>query len=171
MAKKILIAVLLSVAVIAAVVAVCFIVFKEEPVLNPDYAPPAVEENAEKIEGDDGEKMEVSEGGGGVNLIYKNTATIDLSDEQVTMHFANPGSSYNNTVVQIVVQGTVVAQSGTIKPGYRVTKLNLLEGAADRLVAGVYETDTKLVMLYYDPDTDERAILVTEIPATIQVKE
>ncbi len=170
MKKKILIAVLLSVAVIAIVVAVCMVVFKEETVLTPDYAPPAAEENAEKIEGEDDTKLDVAEGGGAVGLTYQTAVTVDLSDEKATLRFDNPGRSHNNIVLQIVVQNTVVAQSGTIKPGYKVSVVELLDGAADRLAAGIYETDTKFVVLYYDPDTDEKSILQTEIPIVVTVQ-
>ena len=72
MTKKLLIIALLSVAVIAVVVTVCLVVFKEDEVLAPDYAPPAIEENAEKIEGDNEEKMEVSgDGSGAIGISYK----------------------------------------------------------------------------------------------------
>ena len=170
MKKKILIAILLSVAVIAAVVAVCIVAFKEDVVLTPDYAPPASEENAEKIEGEDGTKMDVAEGGGAVGMTYQTEVTIDLSDEKATLQFDNPGKSHNNVVVQIVVQGVVVAQSGTIKPGYRVRTMDLLDGAAERLAAGIYETNTKFVVLFYDPESDERSIIQTDIDIVVNVK-
>ena len=172
MNRKILIIVLLSVALAAAITSVCLIVFKKETVLLPDYAPPALEENAEKIEGESGDKMEVSEGGGGVNLIYKDQVVIDLSEEKITsMHFVNPGKSYNNMVIQVVVKGEVVAQSGTLAPGYRLNTLNLLKGAAGKLRAGAYAEDTKFVIAFYDPDTSEKAILQNEIPITVVVQE
>ena len=172
MTKKLLIIALLSVAVIAVVVTVCLVVFKEDEVLAPDYAPPAIEENAEKIEGDNEEKMEVSgDGSGAIGISYKKTATIDLSDEKIAVYYSNPNRSHNSVLLQIVVKGEVVAQSGTIKPGYRVSTLDLLDGAAARLQAGTYEQDTQIVVYTYDPVTDERTMMKYNLPIIVTVQE
>lgn len=171
MKKKILIIALLSVAVIAVVVTVCLIVFKEDEVLAPDYAPPAVEENAEKLEGESGDKLETSEGGGAVSISYWKEATIDLSEKKVALRVDNPGRSYNDMLIQVIVKGEVVAQSGTLKPGYRVSTLDLLDGAAGKLAAGGYSVDTKLVFYFYDPETGEKALVNSEIPITVVVQE
>ncbi len=177
MKKKILIAALISVAVIAVVVTVCLIVFREQPedktVLTPDYAPPATEDNAEKLEDEEDNKtdLDIPEGGGGVSISYWKEITIDLSDGQAQLRLDNPSRSHNNMVVQIVVQDNIVAQSGTLKPGYRISILDLLEEAPDMLTPGVYETNTKLVLLFYDPDTGEKELVDAEIPVTVTVKE
>lgn len=172
MKKKILIIALLSVAVIAVAVAVYLVAFKEDDVLVPDYAPPVVEGNVEKIEGDSGEKLEASEGGGAIGLEYSKNVTIDLSDDKAYMIFANPAKSYNSMLVQVVVKGEVVAQSGTLEPGYRVSSegLKLVSGAASKLVPGGYN-DAKFVVNYYDPENNEKAVLSTEIPITLIVQE
>lgn len=70
-------------------------------------------------------------------------------------------------VIQIVVQDTVILQSGTLKPGYQVGSLDLLEGAEKQLVPGGYEG--KFVVLYYDQTSGEKAMVNTEIPITINV--
>ena len=73
-------------------------------------------------------------------------------------------------VVQIVVKDRIVVQSGRITPGHRVTTLDLLRDAPV-LSPGTYTSEgCKLVVLYYDPSSGERAILNTEIPVTVTVR-
>ena len=169
--NKILIIALLSVAVIAMIVMILVLALHKDEVLTPDYAPEQLEQNAEKIEGESGEKLDVAEGGGAVALNYTTDVTIDLSDKSAAITFANPGKSHNNIVLRLVVQGTVVAQSGRIEPGYRVSKLDLLEGAAEKLAPGAYETDTRFEVLFYDPESDERAFTSVDIPLVVIVQE
>lgn len=71
--------------------------------------------------------------------------------------------------MQIVVQDTVIAQSGTISPGKLVEKLDLLQGSADMLAPGGYNGEFKV--LYYQPDTHEKTIVNTEIPVNITVEQ
>ena len=159
--KKILIPVLLLITLIAIGVTIWALCFRDTaPVLAPDYAPVEEESNAQAIEDDSGEKLEAEEGGGAVSLTYSNEVTID---------FANPGKSVQDMVVQIVIDDTVIVQSGTLKPGNQVTTLNLLDGAEKQLQPGGY--DGKFVVFYYDPDTGEKAVVNTEIPITITVQE
>lgn len=165
---KILIAVLLLVAILCLCVAVWALFFRETVVLAPDYAPQQEEELAETIPDDTGDKMEQPQGGGSVSLTYAREVTIDLVGETASLYFANPGRSNQDIVLQIVIQDTVVVQSGTLKPGNQVSSLNLLSGAKDQLTAGVY--NGKFNVLYYDPLSGEKAIVNTEIPITITVK-
>ena len=135
-------------------------------VLAPDYAPQQSEQNAEKIEGDDDEKLEQPEGGGAVSLIYSKEVTIDLSDNKAKLLFGNPSKSNQDMLIQIVIQDKVILQSGTLSPGFRVTKLDLFDNI--KLSEGKYEG--KFVIYYYQRDTGEKAMLNTEIPLTITVK-
>lgn len=139
------------------------------PVLAPDYAPAETEVNAQPIEDDSGEKMEAEEGGGAVSLTYSNEVTVDLSEGTASLVFANPGKSVQEMVVQIVIDDTVVVQSGTLEPGMMVSTLNLLDGAESQLQPGGY--DGSFVISYYDPDTGEKAVVNTEIPITVTVQE
>lgn len=164
--------VLIFVLLIITVVAICVTVWAlfcrdSSPVLSPDYAPQEEEKNAETIPNDTGEKMENPEGGGSVSLTYSRDVSIDLSDEKATLLFANPGKSNQDIVLQIVIQDTVIVQSGTLKPGNQVTVLDLLDGTAKKLSAGSYEGNFNV--LYYNPETGEKAIVNTEIPITITV--
>lgn len=138
-------------------------------VLTPDYAPQELERNAQAIEGDNSEKMQADEGGGAVSLSYGSNVSIILSNQTAALLFANPAKSTKDMVVQVVIQDTVLVQSGRLTPGNQVTTLDLLDGAADMLSPGGYEG--KLVVLYYDEDSGEKSIVNTEIPVTISVVE
>lgn len=139
-------------------------------VLTPDYAPQALEKNAQVIEGDStDEKLEADEGGGAVSITYGSNVSIILSNKTAALLFANPGKSTQDMVVQVVIQDTVLVQSGRITPGTQVTTLDLLDGADKMLSPGGYEG--KLVVLYYSEDSGEKSIVNTEIPVTISVVE
>ena len=164
---------ILAVITVAALCVTMWALFLREPddnnkvILNPDYAPQNKEENAETIPDDTGDKMENPEGGGAVSLTYSNEVTIDLSDKAAAIYFANPGKSNQDMVIQIVIQDTVILQSGTLSPGNQVKILNLLEGAEDMLQPGGYEG--KFIVLYYDLTSGEKSMVNTEIPITINV--
>ena len=137
--------------------------------MTPDYAPLETEAHAEIIPNDEGGKLEQPKGGGSVSLIYSKDVSVDLSDGNVKLMFANPGKSNQDMVLQIVIQEEIIVQSGTITPGNQVTSLDLLDGTAEQLSAGIYEG--KFNLLYYDQETGEKAIVNTEIPVTISVSE
>ena len=165
---NLLILILLIITVIAICITVWALFFRDTgPVLAPDYAPQEEEQNAETIPGDTGEKLDNPEGGGSVSLTYSREVSIDLSEETATLLFANPGKSNQNMVLQIVIKDTVIVQSGTLKPGNQVTTLELIDGMADNLSAGTYEGN--FAVLYYHPETGEKAIVNTEIPITLTV--
>ena len=165
---NLLITLLLCITLIAVGVTVWALFFRDTgPTLAPDYAPQEMEQHAESIPDDDSEKMDKPEGGGAVSLTYSNEVTIDISDKAASLYFANPGKSNQDMVLQVVIQDTVILQSGTLKPGNQVKLLNLLEGAEKMLQPGGYEG--KFVVLYYDPISGEKSMVNTEIPITINV--
>lgn len=168
--SKLLILILLVITAAAICVTIWALFFREpDVVLAPDYAPREEEQRAETIPNDSGEKMENPEGGGSVSLTYSREVTIDLSEKTASLLFANPGKSNQDMVLQIVIQNTVIVQSGTLKPGNQIMVLDLLEGAEKKLSAGTYEGNFNV--LYYDPESGEKAIVNTEIPITVAVKE
>lgn len=171
--NKILIIFLIFITVVAIGVTVWALFFREsEPptILAPDYAPVETEGNAESIPGDNTEgRQDNEEGGGSVTLTYSDQVTVDLSDGKASLMYANPGKSNQDIVVQIIIRDLVIVQSGTLNPGKMVTKLDLLEGVASRLTAGIYEG--KFNILFYDPVTGEKAVVNTEIPVTVTVQE
>lgn len=166
---KWLILLLALITAIAVGVSIWALVFREpaKDTLAPDYAPVEEEKNAEDMGEEAGEKLEQPEGGGAVSLSYSMDVSIDLSEKEVTLMFANPAESNQDMVLQIVIQETEVAQSGRLVPGKQVTKLTLSDDA--KLQAGTYEG--KFVASYYQQDSGEKAILNTEIPVTITVQE
>ena len=165
---RILIILLLSVTVAASCITVWALFFHTpKVVLAPDYAPKETEAHAEIIPNDSGEQKKSEEGGGSVSLTYSNQVSIDLSDKTAYLMFANPGKSNQNMVLQIVIQNEVIVQSGTILPGRQVMTLDLMDGAVSKLSPGGY--DGSFSVLYYHPESGEKAIVNTEIPIHIEV--
>ena len=143
--------------------------FREaDVILTPDYAPQEPESNAEPIPGDES-KLEAAAGGGAIGLEYNDKVTIDLSEKKASLQFANPHKSTQNMVLQIVIQDEIIVQSGTIKAGHRVKTLDLLEGAERKLTQGIYEA--KFVILCYNPENGEKAMVNTEAAITVTVTE
>ena len=67
----------------------------------------------------------------------------------------------NDIVLQLVIISedgteTVIAQSGTLSPGYKIEQLDLIKDAA-KLSVGDYTG--RYNVLYYDPDSGEKAVL------------
>lgn len=162
---------LLSVTVIAVGVTLWALFFRqpEVSVLAPDYAPQELEQNAEKMEEDGKGKSNAPEGGGSVNLMFRDEVTVDLGDNAATLYYGNPSTSTQDVLLQIVIQDTLVARSGRIIPGSEVKTLELAEDAGKALQPGGY--DGKLVFSFYDPGTGEKAVVNTEIPVKITVAE
>lgn len=164
------IAVMLLVTVAAVGITVWSLFFREpDIILTPDYAPQKVEQNQEPIQNDNSEKMDVEKGGGAVSISYSDKVTVDLSDKTVFLNFGNPSKSTQDMVIQIVIQDQIIVQSGRLTPGNKVTVLDLLNGAENKLLAGGYEG--KFNVLYYNPETGEKAVVNTEIPISITVQE
>jgi hypothetical protein len=163
-----LLAILAVITVVCIGVTVWAVWFRDAtPALAPDYAPVQTEEHAEPMGDEEDEKLEQQEGGGAVSLTYSRTVDIDLSEKKATLLFGNPTRSNQDMVLQLVIRNTVIAQSGRLLPGNQVKTLELLDSA--RLAEGTYEG--KFVVLYYQQDTGEKAIVNTEIPLEIHVSE
>lgn len=159
---------LITVAAIAVTVWALFFRKPDDSGLTPDYAPESTEDSAILIPDDTNkDKLESPDGGGAVSLSYTKDVAIDISEEKAVLNFANPYESTQDMVVQIVIQDVILVQSGRLTPGHKVNQLDLLEGAAKKLQAGKYEG--KLVILFYDQASGEKAMLNAEIPVTIKV--
>lgn len=172
--KKIILAVALLLALAAAVFGVVYILNKlnsdPTPSLSPDYPAPPAEAGAEDIEENE-EKLDAPAGGGAVGLVYSDEVVIDLSDKTATLRFDNPSRSTQNVALQLLIQDTVVFETGTLAPGKRITSVALKEGAAELLSAGVYSSNAKFVVYFYDPVTNERAVVNSEIAVTVTVQQ
>lgn len=137
--------------------------------ITPDYPPQGTEQNQKPLEGDEGDKLDSPEGGGAINVTYRTNVTVDLSDNKVTLLYANPKASNQNVAILIMIDDLVVAKSEHITPGYGVDTLNLEEYAKERLAVGGY--DGELVIRAYDPVTGEKAMVDTKGEVTITVTE
>jgi hypothetical protein len=167
---KLLILLFLFITAVAIAVAVWALFFRApQTPLVPDYAPQETEAHMETIPGDTGSSQQPDSSGGSVSLTYTRDVTVDLSDKQAMLLFANPGKSNQDMVIQIIIQDVVICQSGTLTPGHQVKMLDLLKGTEKLLSAGVYEG--KFNILYYHPESGEKAIVNTEIPVTITVQD
>lgn len=138
------------------------------PVLNPDFPPQDTEQNAEPIPGGSDDKLDHEEGGGAVNLRFEDDVLIDLSDKEASLFIANPKRSTQDMMVLLIIQDNIIAQSGRLLPGYQIKELDMYKGSEKLLVEGVYSG--KFVLYYYDPETNERAMVNTEIPVTVTVQ-
>ena len=164
--SKILILILVLITLAAVGVAIWALFIRDTAPLTPDYAPQETEQNAQPMEGDSA-KLDQPEGGGAVSMTYSKDVTISLTGKTASLLFGNPGKSNQDMVLQLIIQDTVIIQSGTLEPGNQVTTLELLEGAEQKLKQGSYEG--KFNILFYDPDTGEKAVVNTEIPVTVTV--
>lgn len=137
--------------------------------ITPDYPPQGTEQNQKPLEGDEGEKIESPSGGGAINVTYGTSVTVDLSDNKVTLLYANPQASNQNVAILIMIDNLVVAKSEQITPGYGVDTLTLEEYAKERLAVGGYNGE--LVIRAYNPETGEKAMVDTKGEITITVVE
>lgn len=142
-------------------------------ILEPDYPTMSVDSGAQPIESEPNESApEVSQGGGSVTISFKDQVTYSLSTGKISMFYQNPSVSTHNVVVQmILVHGEdeyLLGQSGILQPGYQVTSMTVDEDAPQLSMGGY---DGKIRLRFYDPVTGERAIVDTDIPCTITVKE
>ena len=168
--KNILIYILLLITVTAVAVTVWALFFRTPDVhLVPDYAPVSVEQNAKPIPGDREEGETAQPGSGSVTLTYSTETVVDLSSGRMALLFANPGRSNQDMVLQILVQETVIHQSGRITPGNQVTELELSDEVLEMLSPGGYEGS--FCIFYYDRNSGEKALVHTEIPVSVMVTE
>ena len=138
------------------------------PGIVPDYPAPPLDEGAESVE-DNEDKLDAPEGGGAVSMIYSDEVSIDLSDKKVTLLFANPNRSTHNVSIQLVVQDVVLAESGLLLPSHRITSLDVKDGI--NIPAGVYANNAKIVIKFYDPNTNACSIVNSDILVTLTVRE
>lgn len=134
------------------------------PVIDPYHPLPAPDPNVEPIEKDNSSKADPGNGGGSVSMIYTLTAGLSLSDNSISMYFKNPNASNHDVVLELyLVDGETeikLAQSGLIKAGYGLYEMTMIKDAAV-LQEGNYQGKYKV--LYYNPDTGERALVESDI--------
>ncbi len=162
--SKILMAVLAVITCVSVCVALWALLGRAPtPLLPPDEIP-AADENALPTGEDDEEKMDAPDGGGAVNITYSDQVSIALSEGVAQLFFSNPARSNQSLVLEVVIQGTTVVQSGALAPGNQVETLPLLDTA--KLAPGRY--DGMFHVVFYHED-GRQAMLDTEIPISIAV--
>lgn len=168
---KILIILLSIITLLAISVTIWSIFFRDVTptgtVSEPEYAPQQVEPNAEPIKDDSTSKLEAPQGGGAVSLIYSDQVTLSMKNKNAIIMFQNPGKSNQNMKIQLAIDEKIIASSGKLEPGYKVEKISNVD--MDKLSAGNYKG--KFIISFYNAQSDEKAILNTEIPVDISVVE
>ena len=142
-------------------------------VFAPDYPGLDIDPGAQTIPSEPpAEAPSVSPGGGSVPISFSDSVTYTISTGKLSLFYQNHSSSTHNMVVQVIlVRGDdeyLLAQSGILEPGYQVTSLTADENAP-KLSKGGY--DGLLRLRFYDPATGNMAMVDTDIPCVITVKE
>lgn len=163
---RILVLLLVCITVASVSVSVWTTFFREttSTMLASDYIPVETETYAAPVEDEsNGENMksESAPGGGSISMAYRKTVTIALTKKTVKLMFQNPAKSVNDMVLQLVVvssdgKETVIAQSGLIKPGNEITKMDLIDGAASM---GEGSCKGRFHIFCYAHDSGEKAIV------------
>ncbi len=83
--------------------------------------------------------------------------------------FGNPSKTNREAVVRLVIQDTVILQSGSLAPSTQVTELSLMNGAEEKLTVEVCEG--KFIVSFFDRPSGRWATLNAEIPVTVTVTE
>ena len=141
-------------------------------IINPDHPLPDVDDLAQKVEGDNTNKVESEEGGGSVSLIYTLKAEAKLSTAEIQMHFVNPNASNHDVVIELYITSNgkeyMIARSGRVPAGNKLSTMNKIEGSAV-LQEGVYSGLYKVI--FYNPKTGERALVesaITDLEVTVK---
>ncbi len=154
--------------ILACIGMIVYLLFFKQSELS-DYAPGKTDENVVLLP-NSGEKMEAKEGGGAVSLSYSNKVDIDLKSGQVSVNFKNPSRSTQSMVLQIIIKQNdnevIVAESNRIPPSYAIYELKL----KDNITLSKGEYEGMFNVMYYDEETEEKAIVNTNIPIKINVK-
>ena len=138
-------------------------------ILAPDYTSRPIDPGADPIPGDSGTKIEIGDCiEGEVNLIYSDNVIIDLSSKKVTLNFQNPSRSTSDIIVQVVIQDTLIAESGVVQAGFKISQIDLAADAQSKLAPGIYEG--KFTFHIYNPETGDRAMVNVESPITVDVQ-
>lgn len=160
--------VLVALIVLCIVLIICLLK-KNEDTLTPDYAPGTIDVNAIK-EKDEGEKISVPEGGGGVSLSYSNIVSVDNKNKELKMYFKNPSSSRESIVLEVIIISNdkeySIAKSDLLPPGYALYNMDLKTDT--KLETGGYNGIFRTT--YYDEETGEKEIINSEIEISIEVK-
>lgn len=169
---KIIIVILLIVTAVSILIAAAALHGREKAVKTNDssstldYAPVPVADNALPIDEDFDNSYEDNAGDSKVSLVYSDVVELSLESKTAEIMFQNPDKSNQDILLELTIDGKVIASSGRIPVGYQLDKLENVD--TDKLVQGTYEGNFQLT--YYDCSTAERSVVGSEIPVKIVVK-
>lgn len=130
------------------------------------------EEKQHKVKAD--REVNVSKEDGVENVIsftFDHDIDVDLEKGTCNINFENPSSSNNDSVVELQIKSgdsyITIGKSGSVKPGYGITDINLNDTGYENLNGGDY--DGRVVLYSYNVDTGERALMNTEMPVEFKV--
>ena len=161
--KKIIIA-------LSVIIAICVIIIIILLVKNRlDYNPIKIDPNAEELKDDDKTKLTKDGTLNAVRLSYSTKVKVSLSKKELSLQFKNPSASNQNMVLIVqILDGNKeieIAKSQSVPVGYYINKLQLNKGVS--LKKGKYKG--QFVINYYKDETNEKSMLDTKTPITIEV--
>lgn len=159
--------ILILLLIVALLVVLKFCDSRRTPI-SPDYPPQGYDDNQQPIDGDTTNKMDSEDGGGAINVTYQTEATVSLSENTVSLYYANPNASNQNVAVLVMIDDLVVAKSDLIKPGHEIRELELSGYAKGSLQLGGYQAE--IVVRAYNPETGEKAMVDTRGQITLTVE-
>lgn len=132
------------------------------------FAPIKVDENQVVIE-DDSEQG--SEDGNTIEFRINRTIDVSMVTGKCSIDFANPSSSNQYIVVEMVMKNAdnesfVVASSDAVEPGYGLQFIQFAGDKLGKMEEGEYEATVNLIP--YNVETNERAVVETQLPVVIK---
>ena len=163
--KKNIIIILLLLVIIICVTVIIILLSKNKM----DYNPLEIDPNVQEIKDDD--KTKLTEDGtlNAVRLSYSTKVTVSLDSKKVKLNFKNPSVSNQNMVLTVqIIDGDneiEIAKSQSVPVGYLINELDLNKNIS--LKKGKYKG--QFVINYYKEKTNEKSLLDTKTPITIEV--
>lgn len=99
------------------------------------------------------------------SFIVGQDVTVDVSDDVVQFYYVNPAESSHDTVISLVVDDKVIAESGRVRPGYGLTEIDGVD--IQGLDYGTY--DGTLEMVYYNPETGVRGMTTGSVAVKVSI--
>ena len=163
--KKNIIIILLLLVIIICVTVIIILLSKNKM----DYNPLEIDPNVQEIKDDD--KTKLTEDGtlNAVRLSYSTKVIVSLDSKKVKLNFKNPSVSNQNMVLTVqIIDGdneVEIAKSQSVPVGYLINELDLNKNIS--LKKGKYKG--QFVINYYKEKTNEKSLLDTKTPITIEV--
>lgn len=163
--KRIIAVILFILTILIVVLAIWLLMNKQVTVMN--YNVPPKDINAVKVEDEQSSMVDVEDGNGYGEVTWMQDVELSISGKIATFYFQNPSTSQLNMVVHLVVGDKELATSNLIEPGYELTKITDVDTSG--LTPGTY--DGVLRADNYDPETNERSIMATEMEVKVVITE